>query len=524
MTRTISLYNEVQQAGDMTILPIDLVEFTSAGHLLIIGQAQQINSVLPYLADLTISVICTDDEADTLLPGITIIAEKLKKLDGWLGQFVVELESKQLKVDLLLDLADKPQIPINVPPLGYFAPREDAQALAQALQQLPNLVGTFDKPRYFEYKAAICAHARRGLNACQQCIDNCPAYAISSDKDAISVNPSLCQGCGTCTSVCPSGAISYALPTLEDSLNSLRKMIQTYCSLQDDAPDILIHDVSNGQQLIDAMGEQLPNTIILFAIEEIGAVSMAFWLTALAYGARSVTVWNTFTHKDHDWLGLQQEISKTNQMLMAMAYPQKIVNWFEGNDVKQLAGFISNIDNAVAIDAATYAGINDKRDMIKLAMQHLYEQTKPTTTVLALDKNAAFGEIKVDTKTCTLCMSCVSVCPVGAVLDGVDKPQLHFIEDVCVQCGLCEQACPENAIELNARFLLDSEAVRKPRLLHEEAVFHCISCDKPFATQKMIDVMTEKLKGHSMFQGPALERLKMCEDCRVKVMFKDGTM
>ena len=118
-------------------------------------------------------------------------------------------------------------------------------------------------------------------------------------------------------------------------------------------------------------------------------------------------------------------------------------------------------------------------------------------------------------------MSCDSVCPVGAVLDGVDKPQLNFIEDLCVQCGLCEQACPENAIELNARFLFDNEVVRKPRLLHEEAIFHCISCNKGFATQTMIDTMTEKLKDHHMFQGAALERLKMCEDCRVKAMFKD---
>jgi hypothetical protein len=57
------------------------------------------------------------------------------------------------------------------------------------------------------------------------------------------------------------------------------------------------------------------------------------------------------------------------------------------------------------------------------------------------------------------------------------------------------------------------------RLLHEEAVFNCIRCAKPFATQKMIDTMTEKLKDHPMFQGDALDKLKMCEDCRVTSMF-----
>ena len=119
-------------------------------------------------------------------------------------------------------------------------------------------------------------------------------------------------------------------------------------------------------------------------------------------------------------------------------------------------------------------------------------------------------------------MSCVSVCPVGALVDGVDKPQLNFIEDLCVQCGMCETACPENVISLAPRYLFDREQARQKRLLHEEAVFHCISCQKPFATQKMIDTITAKLKDHPMFQSGALEHLKMCEDCRVKAQFRRG--
>jgi hypothetical protein len=33
--------------------------------------------------------------------------------------------------------------------------------------------------------------------------------------------------------------------------------------------------------------------------------------------------------------------------------------------------------------------------------------------------------------------------------------------------------------------------------------------------------MLGRLSGHSMFQGAALERLKMCGDCRVIDMFTD---
>ena len=91
-----------------------------------------------------------------------------------------------------------------------------------------------------------------------------------------------------------------------------------------------------------------------------------------------------------------------------------------------------------------------------------------------------------------------------------------------MQCGLCETACPENAIELVPQYLFNRQQARKLRLLHDEPIFNCISCDKAFATKKMIDTMMDKLKGHAMFQGDALDRLKMCEDCRVKSMFKNA--
>ena len=58
-------------------------------------------------------------------------------------------------------------------------------------------------------------------------------------------------------------------------------------------------------------------------------------------------------------------------------------------------------------------------------------------------------------------------------------------------------------------------------MLHEEAPFHCVRCRKAFATQRMIDTMTAKLADHWMFRdAKAVERLKMCEDCRVKDLFE----
>jgi len=519
--RKINLHKAVQHVGEIEIMPIDLVEFNSSGRILIIGDLVQTSLVIPHLQALTISVVMNDD-AVLDVENITVIRDKINNIEGWLGNYSVQFENQLLKFDLILDLSENAILTRSVLPLGYFAPGDNGQVLAETLQQLPDLIGTFDKPRYFSYKPSICAHSRRQLSGCQQCLDACPAEAISSTGDTVSVNPSLCQGCGSCTAVCPSGAMTYALPSLDVSLNRARKMIQAWREIDKQLPHIVIHDLEQGQLLVDNMGDTLAANILTFSIEEIGALAMPFWLSILAYGSTGITVWDAGSHTDHDWSELQQEIDKTNQMLVGIGYEEQLISWFASNDVSALNEHISTSSRLEGLSAATFAGIDDKRRMISIAMEYLHQNSPARIDVLVLDDNAAFGEIKVDTKGCTLCHSCVSVCPVGAVLDGGDKPQLNFIEDLCVQCGLCETACPENVIKLNPRYILDREQARKVRVLHEEPVFNCISCDKPFATKKMIDTMTEKLKGHSMFQGDALDRLKMCEDCRVKAMFKNA--
>jgi ferredoxin len=92
---------------------------------------------------------------------------------------------------------------------------------------------------------------------------------------------------------------------------------------------------------------------------------------------------------------------------------------------------------------------------------------------------------------------------------------LRFIERNCVQCGLCADTCPEDAIRLVPRLLLGAQA-KQPVVLNEAAPFNCVRCGKPFATKAMIESMLVKVGGHSMFAaGGALKRLQMCADCRV---------
>jgi formate hydrogenlyase subunit 6/NADH:ubiquinone oxidoreductase subunit I len=111
-------------------------------------------------------------------------------------------------------------------------------------------------------------------------------------------------------------------------------------------------------------------------------------------------------------------------------------------------------------------------------------------------------------------MSCVGACPASALQDNPDSPQLRFTEKNCVQCGLCVKTCPEQAISLVPRLLLGRERTQQ-RVLHQSPPYACIRCGKPFGTQGAVQAMLQRLQGHPMFQGSALERIKMCGDCRV---------
>jgi len=142
------------------------------------------------------------------------------------------------------------------------------------------------------------------------------------------------------------------------------------------------------------------------------------------------------------------------------------------------------------------------------------------TDVIALPEGAPLGAISVNVDGCTLCLSCVSACPTGALRDDPERPALKFVEDACVQCGLCKSTCPEKVITLKPQIDFTAAAART-RIIKEEEPALCIRCDKPFGVKSTIDKIAAKLEGrHWMFPGrdKRTDAIRMCADCRVITM------
>lgn len=430
------------------------------------------------------------------------------------------------RYDLVLDLGATPQFRMHQPPQGYFSPGRDPLAQAEAARMLTQMTGEFEKPKYFAYREKICAHSRAEITGCTKCIDICSTAAITADGEHVKVEPHLCMGCGACASVCPSGAMSYAYPRVADAGLRVRTLLATYHQAGGKAASLLLHNATDGRELLAKLGRRgrgLPSNVIPQEVFHIASLGIDSMLGAIAYGATGVAIVSAGDEAPEYLDSLKRQMGYAQEILTALGYGE---GHFQLIEVPALAALEAAVWAApparTAPPMATFNWSNEKRTTLNFIFVHLLKHAPQPQDEIALAAGAPYGSVAVNKQTCTLCMSCVGACPEGALLDSQERPQLRFIEANCVQCGLCEKTCPENAISLATRLLLNKQA-QSQVVLHEAEIFACIKCGKPFATKQMIDNMLGKLTAHSMFaEAGALERLKMCSDCRVVDLMRNA--
>ncbi len=452
--------------------------------------------------------------------------------------FTREAQPFSEQFDLVLDLRAQPAFLQHAPPQGYFhvppPPTQGqgggggtAEGMLSVVLKLRDLVGEFEKPKFFAYKQKLCAHSRNETVGCNACIEVCSAEAISSEKSRqqIKVNPSLCVGCGACTTVCPTGALTYAYPRAGEQGRKIKTLLSTYLQAGGKAPVLLFHSQERGQELVNELGRAaqlgvargVPANVIPVGLWHTVSLGVDVWLSAIAFGASQVAVLTTGEEAPQYRDALREQMDVAQAILNGLGYAGQHLTLLRAdhlNDLDQELGLLA-ASRTDAPAAARFAVAAEKRATLEMALDHLAEHAPVRPDAIALPAaGSPFGSIEVNKDKCTLCLSCVSACPSSALQDNVEMPQLRFIEKNCVQCGLCATTCPEDAITLTPRLLI-GPGRKEARVLNETQPYGCVRCGKPFGTLKAIESMLGKLAGHSMFQGAALERLKMCGDCRV---------
>jgi ferredoxin len=320
--------------------------------------------------------------------------------------------------------------------------------------------------------------------------------------------------------------MTYAYPRVADMGARIKAMLKAYVAAGGKNPRLLFHNGGDGRELVLRLGRSrqgLPANLIPVEVVHVAAIGMDLMLGAVALGAAQVAVLLAGSEADEYAEALGRQMAIGEEILTGFGHAPGRLQLLAATEQTALARGIAAWPAASAMPAAGFNLSNEKRTTLDFVFDHLRAHAKPAPAVIALKSGAPFGEIVVDKEKCTLCMACVGACPEGALLDSKESPALRFIERNCVQCGLCVRTCPEQAITLLPRLALNPE-VKQPRTLNEAEPFPCIKCGKPFGTKQMVDGMLAKLGQHSMFAQPgALDRIKMCADCRVVDLLQNAS-
>ena len=509
-----------------------VLDVVSEGTCLVFGPADLALEVADKMADtLAVTVLVAAGSDVSIDPRFDVVRGKIRKAAGSLGNFNLTLDALEVMIpggrgapdftaprdgalsqcDIILDLSgDTSLFPAPHKRDGYLRADPGSQpAVAEAVQQAMQMVGTFEKPLYVRLTESLCAHSRAEQAACSNCLDLCPTGAITSAGEHVAIDPLICAGCGSCSAVCPSGAITYDAPPVDTLFRRLSTLASTYRKAGGLAPRLLVHDEDHGAEMISLFaryGAGLPTDVIPLAVDALAGFGHAEMLAALGCGFTAVDVLLS-PKTESDVIEAQADIARA----------------ISGSDAIRLL----DLADPDALEGALMPGtlqpahetllpLGTRRQIARLAGKTL----QPDAQVIDLPDAAPYGAVLVDTDACTLCLSCVSLCPSGALGDNPDLPQLRFQEDACLQCGLCANICPEQAITLKPQMNLTDAAFTQV-VLHEEEPFACIECGNLFGVKSTVEKITEKLAGkHAMFaSSEAAKMIQMCDNCRVNAQY-----
>lgn len=515
--------------------PEKAVDVISEGICFIIGPSEIALRAAAQLSEaVSVTVLLSSPIDLPVNRAFDIVVGTLKSTSGTLGDFTVHIDAFQQinpagrgamtltgpqngavsQCDIILDLTGgTPMFPAPEKRDGYFRPDPgDPNAVAACIFDASHMIGTFEKPLYLKYDPNICAHSRAEQIGCTKCLDICPTSAITPDGDNVVIDAMACAGCGACSALCPSGAITYDAPPVSFLFRRIQNLAATFTTAGGRNPHLLVHDAEFGAEMISLVarfGRGLPANVIPIEVDSLTGFGHAEMLAALGAGFTDV----------HVLLAPKTEAAVVNgEMELANTIAGTArVSAIDVNDPDAFSDILYAGDASKPV-ADPILPIGGRRDVTRLSAKALQPDLKAP---IDLPQGAPYGAVIVDTDACTLCLSCASLCPSGALGDNPDMPQLRFQETACLQCGLCETVCPENAITLKPQLDLNDSAFTQ-KVLHEEEPFACIECGNLFGVKSTIERIVAQLEGkHSMFAASDSGKLiKMCENCRINVQYQ----
>lgn len=349
------------------------------------------------------------------------------------------------------------------------------------------------------YDESICQYANRRDEICARCVEVCPTVAILKDDESRQLVFSHvdCIGCGECVSVCPSGSLDFAPFT--------RKAWASVARLYAGKVALLVGDDSLYKQSIS-----LPNIVLPL---DLGGrfLTQTHLMSLLQESGCAVVLYDKSPAK-----GTAAAIDIINQ-IYAFKFNKKAIYLAKDLDELELA-----LNEAYVIEGSEYNMSENAlplREIFSKRVEHFVGASE--LGVVRTDERLRYANVTINEDKCTLCLSCVGACNVGALIADTKDNSIKFKASICTACGYCESSCAEpGAIEVKTGELrLAPSSFEFVRLASDE-LFACIECGKEFATKKSIEKIASMMLPIFGENSLKARTLYCCAQCKAKVMFK----
>ncbi|MFQ5881870.1 MAG: 4Fe-4S dicluster domain-containing protein [Candidatus Methylomirabilales bacterium] len=394
------------------------------------------------------------------------------------------------------------------------------------------LIGDFMKPEFVKYNIGTCAGGYADFKGCGICLGYCPYDAIQRDPEAspsrIKVDPVSCEGCGACISACPTSALHFAEPSPDYLYRKMRALLAPLNGGEDERSVVTFHCPNEGRAALQnarALQVTLPSNLLPVEVPCLRYVSETNILAAFRLGAAGVALLGCEHCPHGERQLLLDKLDFAKLVLESFGLGADRIRLFTteeaaGEALSALARFASPLAPFPLRWDGQFPDKVENREIIADAIATFLYGTGKDLGRVKENTSFPFAWADVRAEGCTMCRSCVNVCPAHAFRLDDEKHTLEFRYMSCVACGMCEKACPENVITLHRDLILEKAAFAYQVMVQDEMV-GCIQCGKPYINKRALSAIQGKVGMMEAFLQGRADLLLMCPDCRaVKAMLE----
>lgn len=443
--------------------------------------------------------------------------------------------------------------------IGYYTDAGPA-----TLAAVESLLGGVRKPDFLDFEMDVCASGESNQQGCTACYDACPHDAVAKPRvDEIDIDPIACQNCGACTSACPTGAVSLREPSDERIAREVEALLSTgadqggWFSRDSGGIENPIIAFTCGERAEDAVSEygrraaagaeiEYP-PILPLTVNCADTVGESHITHALACGAAGVAVLGCGCDCLHSGPDPKAElVERLNRATRDLGLGERV--GFFAPEADDPEGFVESLTEFEAtLDPSPVPEGDHRAEGTLLHSDHenpeFYNHGWTLESVRAILEHAEperevirgledFGRMEVS-ELCTLTPTCSNLCPTDAIRR--TEWGLEFNHEKCVNCGLCEEGCPESAITMKDGLDLsllpenradDGEEGEDPAWTRtfEGEMLECARCETPFTSKRSAEKIEGEVGDLVTNLAPSAEQsiFNYCPDCRAYLLYDRG--